>query len=121
MSEFAPTLIETEAPHEQTEAAIIDFPTPSDESKRFDDVDFAHKAAIEEDIRRDAIIDARTLVEQALAQKSPLVDKYKAKLTHAEVSLVVNDKATGKFYDHFYRPAPTKEASSKTDDLRVAA
>jgi hypothetical protein len=117
MSEFAPTLIETETPHEQNEATIIEFPTAPDESKRFEDKDFAYDTAQLEDIQREAVNDARADVERALAQDSPLVDKYRAKLTNAEVGLKVNSAEAEKFYDRHYR----QHQKPKTDDLRLAA
>lgn len=116
MPEFAPTVIETEAPEDSSEAIITELPTNPDDSKRYD-ADFAYDAARLEDIQRDKINQARDDVDRALAQNSPLVDKYKAKLTNAEVALAVNAKETEKFYDRFHR----QNQQPETDELRLAA
>jgi hypothetical protein len=117
MSEFAPTHIETEAPR-TLEATIIDFPSTPDNSKRIE-LDYAYEAAESEAQQREMVNKARADVERALAQNSPLVDKYKGKLAEAEVSLKVNDIETGKFYDRFYRDR--KPAQKAQEEHRLAA
>jgi len=122
MSEFAPTaLLEAPKPPEHTEAHlenVTEFPT-SDDSDRYD-ADFAYDAAVIEDMQRSNINEARAQVEQALAQKSPLVEKYQIKLANAEVSLAVNAKETEKFYNRYHKPAPKSEAKPQ-EALRLAA
>lgn len=117
MSEFAPTPTEVSKPKNHTEAEIIDFPVNPDESKRFEDIDFAHGAAITENMNRDMVADARAAVEQALAQKSPLVDKYQSKLANAELSAKMDAKGSEEFYDRFYRQRQAKKA----DEHKLAA
>lgn len=115
MSEFAPTQhIETEAPITTPEATIIDFPSTPDESSRYEDVDFAHQAAIQEDVQREMIHEARADVDRALSQNSPLLGKYKDKLTHAEMSMKVNSQESDKFYNRLYRK-PSKSAQDEHD------
>lgn len=117
MSEFAPTHTETKKPQNHSEADIIEFPLAADESKRFEDIDFAHDAALTENVNRDMVKNARADVERALAQNSPLVDKYKGKLANAELSAKMDNKGSEEFYDRFYRQRQVKKA----DEHKLAA
>lgn len=116
MSEFSPKQLEAEAPLNTPETTIIDFPTAPDESKHIE-LDYAYEAAVSEDQQREMVNKARADVDRALAQNSPLIDKYEKRLIDAKVSLEVNDRETGKFYDRFYRD----RKPSEQDEHRLAA
>jgi predicted DNA-binding protein (UPF0251 family) len=110
MSELAPTQhTETDAPPPpQTEADIIDFPTPPDESKRIG-LDYAREAADLENVHQEIMAEARADVARALFQKSPLLDQYRAKLADAVLSHKINDAKAGEFYDTHYRNRRTPQ------------
>ena len=118
MSEFAPTaLLEAPKPPKQAETHLENVAELSapDDSGRYD-AEFAYDAAVIEDMQRSDINEARAQVEQALAQKSPLVEKYQMKLANAEVSMAVNAKDTERFYNRYHKPTPKPQ-----EELRLAA